>query len=371
MNPRAPVGRDLTRLTFGVLFIGLLLGVSLWVLRPFLGPTIWATMVVVATWPMMLRVQAQCGGRRWLAVTVMTLLLLLLFVVPLVLAIVTIVGNADRLIDWARMAAAWNLPDVAPEWLRTLPLVGSLVDGLWAQLNALGLRDLVPRLSPYAGDLTRWFVSEVGNIGVLLLQFLLTVLIAAVMYAQGEEAAGQIRLFAQRLAGERGNGAITLAGGAIRGVALGVGGTALVQALLGGLGLVIAGVPAATLLTAVMFMLSIAQIGPIPVLLGAAAWAWWGDGSLGWAIALLVWAGFVGTIDNVVRPVLIKLGADLPLILIFSGVIGGLFAFGLVGIFVGPVVLAVGYTLLDAWMHEDSEEPKAPAPAPAPPEFRD
>jgi predicted PurR-regulated permease PerM len=366
VNPRPP-GRDLARLTFGVLFIGLLLGVSVWVLRPFLGPTIWATMVVVATWPMMLRVQAHCGGRRWLAVTVMTLLLLLVFVVPLVLAIATIVGNADRLIDWARMAAAWNLPDVAPAWLRTLPVVGTLVDGLWAQLNALGLRDLVPRLSPYAGDLTRWFVAEVGNIGVLLLQFLLTVLIAAVMYAQGEEAAAQIRLFARRLAGERGDGAITLAGGAIRGVALGVGGTALVQALLGGLGLVVAGVPAATLLTAVMFMLSIAQIGPIPVLLGAAAWAWWGDGSLGWAIALLVWAGFVGTIDNVVRPVLIKLGADLPLILIFAGVIGGLFAFGLVGIFVGPVVLAVGYTLLDAWMREPTDPPAQPQP----PEFRD
>ncbi len=366
MNPRPP-GRDLARLTFGVLFIGLLLGVSVWVLRPFLGPTIWATMVVVATWPMMLRVQAHCGGRRWLAVTVMTLLLLLVFVVPLVLAIATIVGNADRLIDWARMAAAWSLPDVAPAWLRTLPVVGTLVDGLWAQLNALGLRDLVPRLSPYAGDLTRWFVAEVGNIGVLLLQFLLTVLIAAVMYAQGEEAAAQIRLFARRLAGERGDGAITLAGGAIRGVALGVGGTALVQALLGGLGLVIAGVPAATLLTAVMFMLSIAQIGPIPVLLGAAAWAWWGDGSLGWAIALLVWAGFVGTIDNVVRPVLIKLGADLPLILIFAGVIGGLFAFGLVGIFVGPVVLAVGYTLLDAWMREPTDPPAQPQP----PEYRD
>lgn len=367
MTPRPP-GRDLARLTFGVLFIGLLLGVSLWVLRPFLGPTIWATMVVVATWPMMLRVQARCGGRRWLAVTVMTLLLLLVFVVPLVLAIATIVGNADRLIDWARLAAGWNLPDVAPEWLRALPVVGTLVDGLWAQLNALGLRDLVPRLSPYAGDLTRWFVAEVGNIGVLLLQFLLTVLIAAVMYAQGEEAAQQIRLFARRLAGERGDGAVTLAGGAIRGVALGVGGTALVQALLGGLGLVIAGVPAATLLTAVMFMLCIAQIGPIPVLLGAAAWAWWGDGSLGWAIALLVWAGFVGTIDNVVRPVLIRLGADLPLILIFAGVIGGLFAFGLVGIFVGPVVLAVGYTLLEAWMHEPTDPP---APEPPPPEFRD
>jgi predicted PurR-regulated permease PerM len=373
-TPEARPGRrDLARVTFGVLFIGLLLGVSLWVLRPFLGPTIWATMVVVATWPLMLRVQAAVGGRRWLAVSAMTLLLLLLFVVPLVLAIVTIVGNADRLIEWARLAAAWRLPETAPEWLRALPMVGAHVDGLWAQLSAqlaaLGLRDLLPRLGPYAGDLTRWFVAEVGNVGVLVLQFLLTVLLAAVMYAHGEEAARQVRLFAQRLAGERGDNAVLLAGGAIRGVALGVGGTALVQALLGGLGLAIAGVPAATLLTALMFMLCIAQIGPVPVLLGAAAWAYWGDGSLGWGIALAVWALIVGTIDNVVRPVLIQLGADLPLILIFAGVIGGLFAFGLVGIFVGPVVLAVGYTLLDAWMHEREEAPVAPAPAP--PEFRD
>jgi predicted PurR-regulated permease PerM len=370
-RPRTP-GRDLARVTFGVLFIGLLLGVSLWVLRPFLGPLVWATMVVVATWPLMLRVQAATGGRRWLAVTAMTLLLLLLFVVPLVMAIVTIVGNADRLIDWARLAAAWRLPEAAPDWLRTLPLLGGHVDALWAQLSAqlaaLGLRDLLPRLGPYAGDLTRWFVAEVGNVGVLVLQFLLTVLLAAVMYAHGEAAARQVRLFAHRLAGERGDGAVVLAGGAIRGVALGVGGTALVQAALGGLGLVVAGVPAATLLTALMFMLCIAQIGPMPVLLGAAAWAYWGmgdGGSLGWAIALAVWALIVGTIDNVVRPLLIQLGADLPLILIFAGVIGGLFAFGLVGIFVGPVVLAVGYTLLEAWMHE-----REPAEA-APPEFRD
>ena len=370
--PEAPLppGRDLARVTFGVLFIGLLLGVSLWVLRPFLGPAIWATMVVVATWPLMLRVQAATGGRRWLAVTAMTLLLLLLFVVPLVLAIATIVGNADRLLDWARVAAAWRMPETPPEWLRQLPLLGGHVDGLWAQVSAqlaaLGLRDLLPRLGPYAGDLTRWFVAEVGNIGVLVLQFLLTVLIAAVMYAQGEEATRHVRLFARRLAGERGDGAVLLAGGAIRGVALGVGGTALVQALLGGLGLAVAGVPAAALLTALMFMLCIAQIGPVPVLLGAAAWAYWGDGSLGWGIALAVWALIVGTIDNVVRPVLIQLGADLPLILIFAGVIGGLFAFGLVGIFVGPVVLAVAYTLLEAWMHEREEQPP-----PAPPEFRD
>ncbi len=342
-------GRDLTRTTFAVLVIGLLLGTSLWVLRPFLGPLVWATMVVVATWPLMLRVQALLGGRRSLAVTAMTLLLLLLFVVPLVVAIVTIVSNADRLVEWARLATTYRLPDVPPAWLTGLPMVGGLLERLWQQAAELGVGDLLRRLTPYAGDLTRWFVAEVGSIGVLLFQFLLTVVIAAVMYAHGEDAAALVRRFAHRLAGARGDEAAVLAGGAIRGVALGVGVTALVQSVLGGLGVALAGVPFATLLSALMFMLCIAQVGPMPVLLGAAGWAFY-DGSPAWAGFLVVWALVVGTLDNVLRPWLIKMGADIPLLLIFAGVIGGLLAFGLVGIFVGPVVLAVGHKLLDAWL---------------------
>ena len=348
---------DLTRTTFGVLVIGLLLGASLWILRPFLGPTIWAVMVVVATWPLMLRVQRHLWGRRALAVAVMTLALLLLFVVPLSLAIVTIVGNADRLVEWAKLASTYTLPETPPRWLLDLPLLGGVLERARAQAAELGLRDLLPRLSPYAGNLTRWFVSEVGSIGVLLFQFLLTVLISGVLYSHGEAAADQMRRFAQRLGGEHGAGVVALAGGAIRGVALGVGVTALVQALLGGLGLMLAGVPFAGLLTALMFMLCIAQLGPIPVLLGAAGWALYVD-HLGWAIALAVWGVLVGTLDNFLRPVLIKMGADLPLLLIFAGVIGGLLSFGLVGIFVGPVILAVAYTLLVAWV--DDAGPEAP-----------
>ena len=349
-----PGGGDLTRTTLAVLFLGLLLATALWVLRPFLGPTVWATMVVVATWPMMLRLEKLLWGRRSLAVAVMTILLLLLFVVPLVLAIVTIASNADRLVSWAQVAATYTLPGAPPAWLGRLPLVGGMAEKAWHQAAELGLRDLLPRLSPYAGDLTRWFAAQVGNIGVLLLQFLLTVVISAVMYINGEEAAALVRRFAQRLAGARGTDVVTLAGGAIRGVALGVGVTAFVQALLGGLGVALAGVPFATLLTAVMFMLCIAQVGPMPVLVGAAGWAFYDDHT-GWAIFLVVWALIVGTMDNFLRPWLIKLGADLPLLLIFAGVIGGLFAFGLVGIFVGPLMLAVGYTLLEAWMDDGAK----------------
>ena len=131
--------------------------------------------------------------------------------------------------------------------------------------------------------------------------------------------------------------------------------TALAQSLLGGIGLTIAGVPFATVLTAVMFMLCIAQVGPVLVLLPAVGWLYWSD-STGWGTFLLVWTIFVGAIDNFLRPFLIKQGADLPLLLIFAGVIGGLLSFGLVGIFVGPVVLAVAYTLVDAWVQDDQRD---------------
>jgi len=348
---------DLARTMFVVLVIGALLGASIWILRPFIGPAIWATMVVVASWPLMLRTERLLWGRRSLAVLVMTLLLLLLFLVPLALAIVTIVDNADRLADWARIAADYRVPEAPPPWLAGLPLIGGTLERAWEQGTALGLRDLLPKLMPYAGNVTRWFVSEVGSVGVLLLQFMLTVIIAAVMYATGEEAASLVRRLARRIGGERAGGAVDLAGGAIRGVALGVGVTALVQALLGGIGVAVAGVPMAGLLAAVMFMLCIAQIGPLPVLVPAVIWVFW-SGDTGWGIALGIWSAVVSTMDNFIRPVLIRMGADLPLLLIFAGVIGGLFAVGLVGIFVGPVVLAVAYRLLQAWVDDANVPPE-------------
>lgn len=143
-----------------------------------------------------------------------------------------------------------------------------------------------------------------------------------------------------------------LAGKAIRGVALGVGLTALVQSVLGGIGLAVAGVPAAAVLTAVMLLLCIAQLGPVLVLVPAVIWLFWSGQTL-WGTALLFWTVIVATMDNFLRPVLIKKGADLPLLLIFAGVIGGLLAFGIIGLFIGPVVLAVTYTLLGSWVDTD------------------
>jgi len=345
--------RDLTLTVLAVLFLGGLIGTSIWVLRPFLGALTWATMIVVATWPLMLKVEKAVGNRRWIAVTIMSLLPLVLLIVPLSAAIGTIVANANTIAGWAKAVEELKVPP-PPAWLGGLPLVGDSVSQLWQEVTTEGLDVLVVKLVPYAGTLSRHFASEIGNFGVVFVQFLLTVVIAAILYAEGEHAAVWTRRFGARLAGRRGEHMVVLSGQAIRGVALGVVVTALVQALIGGIGLAIARVPFAAILTAVMFMLAVAQIGAAPVMVVAVIWLYW-TGSAGWGTFLLVVTVVVGTLDNFLRPVLIKKGADLPLLLIFAGVIGGLIGFGLIGIFVGPMVLAVTYTLLRAWI-EDGED---------------
>ena len=352
----SPPRSELARTTLGVLFIAGLILVTLWVLRPFISSTIWAATIVVASWPLMRRLQTRLGGRRWAAVLLMTLALLTLFILPVTMGVVTVVQHVDDITDLARRVSDLRM-STPPDWLLSLPLIGPKLGDLWAQAVAAGADGVIDKLRPYAGQVTRWFVSQVGTVGFLLVQSLLVLVLAALMYADGESAASALRQVGRRLAGEQGEAVVALAGQAIRAVALGVGVTAMVQSGLGGLGLAIAGVPYAALLTVVMFMLCLAQLGPMPVLVPVVIWTYW-SGHSGWGTFLLVITVVAGTIDNVVRPVLIRMGADLPLLLIFSGVVGGLLAFGLVGIFIGPVVLAVAYRLLQAWVAE--QEPPAP-----------
>ncbi len=340
-----------------ILSIALLMLTSLWILSPFIGALIWATMIVVATWPMMRALQRRLLGRRSLATLVMVTLLLLVLFVPLTIALSTVVAHADELIALASSLSVTDLPE-PPEWLASVPLVGENLAVAWHRVTVDGIAPLVALAKPYLGVALRWTAAQAGSLGLVGLQFLLTVVLAGILYSNGETAAHTVRGFGRRLAGDQGEAVITLAGQAIRGVALGIVVTALVQSVLGGLGLWVAGVPLASLLTAVMLMLCLAQIGVIPVLLPAVAWLYWGGDNL-WGTLLLLWTMVVGTMDNFLRPWLIKKGADLPLLLIFAGVIGGLFAFGLVGLFIGPVVLAVTYTLLNAWIG-DALPPTAP-----------
>jgi predicted PurR-regulated permease PerM len=344
---------DLPRTTLGVLFIVALIASTFWILRPFLGAIIWASMIVVATWPVMRQLQAWLWGSRNLAVAAMTSAWLLVVVLPTSLAFATIISNAGEIGEWAATVRSFTMPP-PPARLGTLPIVGTQAVEAWHKIAASPLGALASTAAPFAARAVAWMAGTLQSLGWLFVQFLLTLAIAAVMYAKGESTADGLLRFGRYLAGEPGDRAVRLTAQAIRGVAFGVVGTALLQAALGSVGLAMAGVPFAALLGVVTFVLCIAQLGPLLVLVPGVAWLYWQDAA-GAATALLVWTLVVAPLDNVLRPILMTKGSDLPMLLMFAGVIGGLLAFGLIGIFVGPVMLAVSYTLLGAWMGDGSD----------------
>ncbi len=348
MIPRQSV--DIARvLLVIVMLLALMIG-SLYVLRPFLPGLIWATTIVVATWPVLLSIQRHCGGRRWLATVAMLLILLFVIVLPLYQAISTLALHGGAI-----MAAVKSLPDYAllapPAWIGSIPLAGPRIAQEWQTLSDAGAGGLLARIEPYLTTAAHWLLGHAAIVGVFVMHMLITVIIAGILYSKGDIAADFARRFANRLAGQRGVAAIRLAASAIRAVALGIVVTAVVQSALGGIGLWIAGVPAAGILTALMVMLCLAQLGPFLPMLGGVAWLFQNDMKLAAAV-LLVWAIVVGTLDNLLRPLLIKRGVNLSMLLILSGVLGGMFAFGIVGLFIGPVILAVTSTLLKAWIDE-------------------
>lgn len=340
--------KDLLQILLSVLFISVMIIACLWVVRPFVLGFAWAGTIVLATWPLMLKLQSLLWGKRLLAVLVMTLLLLMLFVIPVALLVNSLVDNSGPVIEWATKG---NMEPPKFEWLISIPLIGDSLYSGWNTLVDSGGSAIMAKIRPYIGSTTTWFLGQAIHVGSFLMHCGLMLLFSVLLYAKGEALGNGIRHFALRLAGNRGDAAVLLAGQAIRAVALGVVVTALVQSVLGGVGLAIAGIPNATLLTVLMLLCCLVQIGPLLVLIPSIVWLYWtGDNT--WGTVLLVWSCVVGTMDNFIRPVLIRMGADLPMILILSGVIGGLIAFGMIGLFIGPVLLAVSYRLISVWMHE-------------------
>jgi predicted PurR-regulated permease PerM len=350
MNEKSPASIDVAHVTLKVLFIGIFIGSTFWIMRPFLIPLIWAALIVIATWPVLLKLQALLGGRRGLAVTIMTLAILLIVLIPLTLAVLAIVNNAEDISARVR-SLALSIPISPPQWLERIPLAGEKLATQWSAFTALSPEERSSLVAPHVRTDMLWFIAKVGSIGMTMLQFLLTTIITAILYANGEIVRSGILGFSRRMAGQRGEDVAVLAAQSIRGVALGVVLTAFIQTGLGGIGLAVAGVPAVAILTAVMLMLCLAQLGPALVLFPAVIWLFW-KGDVLWGSVLLAFTLPAVILDNIIRPILIKKGADLPLLLIFAGVIGGLIAFGVIGLFIGPVVLAVTYTLIKAWVSD-------------------
>ncbi|MEP7275926.1 MAG: AI-2E family transporter, partial [Betaproteobacteria bacterium] len=317
------------------------------VLRPFLTAVLWAAILCATTWPLYERLRRRFHRHEWLAATIMLAMITMVLFAPFVIVGLSVADNANAVEQWARALIAAGPPD-PPAWVAELPLIGASAAGYWAGM-AHDTAAMMAELRKYIEPARKVALASGATIAAALLQLGLSILIAFFIFRDAEDITGRLRGGLSRLAGERGSHLAFVAIATVRGVVLGILGTAIVQGVLAGLGFWIAGIKAAPLLGFVTFQLSPVPVGPPLVWLPAGLWLL-NIGETGWGIFVLAWGALVvSTIDNILRPLIISQGSDLPFVLVLLGVLGGVVAFGFIGVFLGPVLLALGYALLNEW----------------------
>jgi predicted PurR-regulated permease PerM len=314
------------------------------VLRPFLTAVIWAVILVVTLWPLYDAMQPNLG--RASAALVMVVVIMLVIVAPFAIVTSQVAENGPRALAWFR-ATIETLPE-PPAWLGSVPLVGAQASEYWRSV-AHDTAVLMAELGRLVEPAQRLLIASGATVVHALVQLTLSILIAFFLFRDGATIAQRIDVAMNRLAAERGRRLMSAAARTVRGVVLGILGTAIAQGVVAGFGFWLAGVPGWPLLGFATFVLSPVPIGPPIVWASAGIWLIQ-QGSLGWGLFVLAWGFFVvSTIDNVLKPLIISQGSHLPFILVLLGVLGGIVAFGFIGIFIGPVLLALGYALLTEW----------------------
>ena len=354
--PSSPDVRPAVEISIRLGVLLLLTIACLMILAPFVGIVVWAAIIAVAADELCTWVARRIGDRRTLAATLMTIFALSLLIVPAVVLSDTLIGGAHHFADDVR---AGNVtvpppPDSVADW----PIVGDRIFETW-QLASQNLSTALERAQPQLEAVSRWLLAAAGSTGVALLQLAASLILAGVLLARSDGRRAAITKFATRLAGERGPEFAELAGATVRSVVQGILGVAVIQTMLAALGFMVAGVPFAGLwallvLVAAIVQLPVALVMLPPILLAAP------ELETVFAIVFVVWCIAVALLDNVLKPILFGRGVNTPTIVIFLGAIGGMIAMGIVGLFLGAVVLALGYELFVAWLDEGA----SPAPTP-------
>jgi predicted PurR-regulated permease PerM len=346
---------------FGVAILLLLIAGCLLVLRPFVSMLLWAVVLCSASWPLYCRLLPLVKQRRALAALIMSLGMILLLLLPFVVVGMTLADNVQALNNAARTAIEAG-PPAPPAWLGKIPVVGAKAVESWQNLSG-DTSKLMDKVQEWLPTVSGWLLKVGLVLGQGLLALTLSIFIAFFLFRDGVSLAGRLNTAVERIAGDKGVRLLSVAARTVRGVVYGILGTALVQAVLSGIGFLIAGVPGAALLAFLTFFASIVPVVGVGLTwIPAAIWLFH-QGATGWGVFMIIWGIFVGNVDNVIKPWLISQGSDMPFILIFFGVIGGALAFGFIGIFLGPTLLAVGYRLLEEW-NPASQAPANPAPEP-------
>ena len=328
------------------------------VLRPFIAAILFSAVVCSATWPLYVRLRKALWGRSRLAALVMTLLLIALVIGPSVLLAVSLADNVTAMVEGGKAALARG-PIEPPAWLHKIPMVGEMLADYWQRLVSSS-ESLAAQSQGLLEPARNFLVGAGKTVGQDLLQLALAMFICFFFYRDGEALARVLRKALDRLAGGLGREMLQTIHTTVTGVVHGIFGTALAQAVVALVGFLIAGVPAPFWLAVATFFLSVLPIGPPLVWGGATLWLA-SQGQIGWAVFMALWGLLViSSIDNFVKPYLISRSSALPLLLIVLGVFGGVIAFGFIGIFIGPPLLAVGLTLVQFWIARSIEEPGTP-----------
>lgn len=338
--------------------ISLLVIGCFFVIRPFLAALLFAAVLCLSTWPAFRWLKERVGGRASLAALTFAVGMLFAIALPVALAAHSLITHSAQAIDLARNFIDRG-PFELPDWITGLPLVGTMLDDYWHRL--VGSRDEIVALARKLAEPAKGFLFSVGAAaGEGVLQILVAIFVAYFFYRDGDFVAKLIRTGMTRLAGdERGLSVIATAQNAVKGVVYGLIGTAIAQSVVALVGFLIAGVPAALLLSALVFVLSLVPMGPVFIWGGAAAWLY-AQGQPGWAIFMVAYGVLViSSVDNVVKPILMSRAGGLSMLLVVLGVFGGAVAFGFIGLFVGPALLAVAWSLMNNWLdtHLLREEP--------------
>ena len=329
------------------------------VLRPFASSIMWAVILTFSTWPVYAWLEGVLHGRKSLAALIMTLLLATAFILPLAVLGTSVAGDVRPVFDAVRGMLAGGAP-LPPAWVEQIPLVGGELRETWARIAA-DSTSLVDLINPYLSELRDLALASGLTIGRGLIEVSISVVVSFFLYRDGVYAAEQLHNLGQRVAGDRAQHLLKVAGDTIIGVVYGSIGTALAQSLLATLGFWIAGLSQALLLGIAVFFMSLIPWGPPLIWLPVTIWLFY-QGQYGNGAFMLVWGTFVVSgIDNFLKPYLISRGTSLPLLLVFLGVIGGVLAFGFLGIFLGPTLLAVGFALLREWGARDRPAVRMPA----------
>jgi predicted PurR-regulated permease PerM len=352
----------------GVGFVGLIAAGCMYVLRPFVTAILWAAILCFATWPIYRRMETACRGRKNLAAALMTALIAIVMVLPFAIVGMTFGESVARLVRQINEYRQTGLP-APPEWVDRLPLVGDWVRTYWMNLsdNAENTASVV------ASWLDRgkgWLFRRGLAFGEGVFELALSVLIAFFFYRDGPTVVSRVSEGVKRIMGDYSHRIIETVGATVQSVVYGLLGTALAQGIMAGIGFHVAGIPTPFLWALLVFLFSLLLVGPPLVWVPATIWLF-ARGEVGWGLFMAVWGLFaISGIDNIVRPLLISRGTKLPFVITFLGVLGGILAFGFIGLFLGPTVLAAGYCLVQEFLRQrkgGDASSAAPPPAAPPP----